>query len=56
MILDPLKPHKDGRKVFQFNRMFGPTATQGIISHVILLNYGFYIYQISLQILPFIFR
>ncbi|KAJ9181061.1 hypothetical protein P3X46_009232 [Hevea brasiliensis] len=28
MILDPLKPKKDGRKMFQFNRVFGPTATQ----------------------------
>ncbi|KAK2651878.1 hypothetical protein Ddye_011734 [Dipteronia dyeriana] len=28
VILDPSKPQKDGRKVFQFNRMFGPTATQ----------------------------
>ncbi|KAK9026549.1 hypothetical protein V6N11_039386 [Hibiscus sabdariffa] len=28
VILDPLKPRKDGRKVFQFNRVFGPTATQ----------------------------
>ncbi|KAF7144811.1 hypothetical protein RHSIM_Rhsim04G0102700 [Rhododendron simsii] len=27
-VLDPLKPQKDGRKVFQFNRVFGPTATQ----------------------------
>ncbi|GMI64778.1 hypothetical protein like AT3G10310 [Hibiscus trionum] len=28
VILDPLKPKKDGRKVFQFNRVFGPSATQ----------------------------
>ncbi|XVF07198.1 hypothetical protein REPUB_Repub06bG0117900 [Reevesia pubescens] len=28
VILDPLKPQKDGRKVFQFNRVFGPCATQ----------------------------
>ncbi|KAK7840814.1 kinesin-like protein kin-14l [Quercus suber] len=28
VILDPLKPRKDGRKVFQFNRVFGPAATQ----------------------------
>lgn len=28
VVLDPLKPQKDGRKIFQFNRMFGPTATQ----------------------------
>ncbi|KAK4838179.1 hypothetical protein QYF36_011681 [Acer negundo] len=28
VILDPSKPRKEGRKVFQFNRMFGPTATQ----------------------------
>ncbi|XP_021619928.1 kinesin-like protein KIN-14L isoform X1 [Manihot esculenta] len=28
VILDPLKPKKDGRKMFQFNRVFGPTATQ----------------------------
>ncbi|XP_022747453.1 kinesin-like protein KIN-14L isoform X2 [Durio zibethinus] len=28
VILDPLKPQKDGRKVFQFNRVFGPSATQ----------------------------
>lgn len=29
VLLDPSKPHKDGRKVFNFNRVFGPTATQG---------------------------
>ncbi|XP_038720144.1 kinesin-like protein KIN-14L isoform X1 [Tripterygium wilfordii] len=29
VILDPSKPQKDGRKVFQFNRVFGPLATQG---------------------------
>ncbi|KAK0597695.1 hypothetical protein LWI29_027780 [Acer saccharum] len=28
VILDPSKPRKEGRKVFQFNRMFGPIATQ----------------------------
>ncbi|KAL5745631.1 hypothetical protein ACOSP7_026777 [Xanthoceras sorbifolium] len=28
VILDPSKLQKDGRKVFQFNRVFGPTATQ----------------------------
>ncbi|KAK6289767.1 hypothetical protein POUND7_001308 [Theobroma cacao] len=28
VILDPLKPQKDGRKVFQFNRVFGPSASQ----------------------------
>ncbi|KAG6640944.1 hypothetical protein CIPAW_09G039400 [Carya illinoinensis] len=28
VILDPLKPQKEGKKVFQFNRVFGPTATQ----------------------------
>ncbi|KAG6771258.1 hypothetical protein POTOM_022605 [Populus tomentosa] len=28
VISDPLKPQKDGKKVFQFNRVFGPTATQ----------------------------
>ncbi|TXG70334.1 hypothetical protein EZV62_005269 [Acer yangbiense] len=28
VILDPSKPRKEGRKVFQFNHMFGPTATQ----------------------------
>ncbi|KAH7511832.1 hypothetical protein FEM48_Zijuj12G0024300 [Ziziphus jujuba var. spinosa] len=28
VLLDPSKPHKDGRKVFNFNRVFGPTATQ----------------------------
>ncbi|KAJ1408927.1 P-loop containing nucleoside triphosphate hydrolase [Sesbania bispinosa] len=27
-ILDPSKPLKDGRKLFQFNRVFGPTAGQ----------------------------
>ena len=32
VILDPLKPQKDGRKVFQFNRVFGPAATQGNIT------------------------
>ncbi|KAL4607875.1 hypothetical protein ACB092_09G207000 [Castanea dentata] len=28
VILDPLKSQKEGRKVFQFNRVFGPAATQ----------------------------
>ncbi|PRQ44785.1 putative minus-end-directed kinesin ATPase [Rosa chinensis] len=28
VILDPAKPQKDGRKVFQFNQVFGPAATQ----------------------------
>ncbi|XP_024043279.1 kinesin-like protein KIN-14L isoform X2 [Citrus sinensis] len=28
VILDPLKARKEGRKVFQFNHVFGPTATQ----------------------------
>jgi kinesin family protein C2/C3 len=28
-ILDPSKTLKDGRKLFQFNRIFGPTAGQG---------------------------
>ncbi|GAB2267043.1 hypothetical protein Dimus_002026 [Dionaea muscipula] len=28
IVVDPSKPQKDGRKVFQFNRVFGPTATQ----------------------------
>ncbi|CAK7342632.1 unnamed protein product [Dovyalis caffra] len=28
VILDPQKPQMDGKKVFQFNRVFGPTATQ----------------------------
>ncbi|XP_050382537.1 kinesin-like protein KIN-14L [Argentina anserina] len=28
VILDPVKPEKDGRKPFQFNRVFGPAATQ----------------------------
>lgn len=31
VILDPLKPQKDGRKVFHFNQVFGPTATQGTV-------------------------
>ncbi|GMP28527.1 hypothetical protein CsSME_00004030 [Camellia sinensis var. sinensis] len=28
VVLDPLKPQKDGRKVFQFNHVFRQTATQ----------------------------
>ncbi|GMY18764.1 kinesin-like protein KIN-14L isoform X3, partial [Fagus crenata] len=32
VILHPLKPQKFGRKVFQFNRVFGPTATQGNVT------------------------
>ncbi|GAB2295555.1 hypothetical protein Dimus_029718, partial [Dionaea muscipula] len=28
IVVDPRKPQKDGRKVFQFNRVYGPTATQ----------------------------
>lgn len=30
VVVDP-KPLKDGKKIFQFNRVFGPTATQGMI-------------------------
>lgn len=37
VILDPSKPQKDGRKVFQFNRVFSPTATQGKTSNIIIL-------------------
>lgn len=29
VLLDPSKPYKDGRKFFNFNRVFGPTAAQG---------------------------
>ena len=29
VIVDPLKRQRDGRKVFQFDRVFDPTATQG---------------------------
>lgn len=28
-VMDPSKPRLDGRKVFQFNQVYGPTATQG---------------------------
>ncbi|EXC18225.1 hypothetical protein L484_003410 [Morus notabilis] len=28
VLLDPSKPGKDGRRVFNFNRVFGPTSTQ----------------------------
>ncbi|CAI9099881.1 OLC1v1036765C1 [Oldenlandia corymbosa var. corymbosa] len=28
VVADPLKPQKDGRRVFEFNRVFGPSATQ----------------------------
>ncbi|KAK4485438.1 hypothetical protein RD792_008078 [Penstemon davidsonii] len=28
VVIDPLKPQKDGKKLFQFNRVFGPTSTQ----------------------------
>ncbi|GAA0140558.1 hypothetical protein LIER_01878 [Lithospermum erythrorhizon] len=28
VVVDPMKPPKDGRKIFQFNRVFGPSATQ----------------------------
>ncbi|KAL2480667.1 P-loop nucleoside triphosphate hydrolase superfamily protein with CH (Calponin-like proteiny) domain [Abeliophyllum distichum] len=28
VVVDPLKPQKDKRKIFQFNHVFGPTATQ----------------------------
>ncbi|XP_028761518.1 kinesin-like protein KIN-14L isoform X1 [Neltuma alba] len=31
VLLDPSKTQKDGRKVFQFNRVFGPSAGQGEI-------------------------
>ncbi|KAH9648634.1 kinesin-like protein KIN-14L [Citrus sinensis] len=33
VILDPLKARKEGRKVFQFNHVFGPTATQDATMH-----------------------
>ena len=52
VILDPLKPQKDGRKVFQFNRVFGPLPPK-VISHEILLIYGSYINHISLSIFSF---
>ncbi|KAG8371971.1 hypothetical protein BUALT_Bualt12G0018300 [Buddleja alternifolia] len=28
VVVDPRKPEKDGKKMFQFNRIFSPTATQ----------------------------
>ncbi|KAL5700667.1 Kinesin-like protein KIN-14L [Ranunculus cassubicifolius] len=28
IVLDPLKPCKDALKIFEFNRVFGPTSTQ----------------------------
>ncbi|XP_073154118.1 kinesin-like protein KIN-14L [Henckelia pumila] len=28
VVVDPTKPHKDGMRTFQFNRVFGPTSTQ----------------------------
>ncbi|XP_047260367.1 kinesin-like protein KIN-14L, partial [Capsicum annuum] len=28
VVIDPLKPWKDGRKIFDFNRVFGSSATQ----------------------------
>ncbi|KAM3338360.1 kinesin-like protein KIN-14L [Capsicum galapagoense] len=28
VVIDPLKPWKDGRKIFEFNRIFGSSATQ----------------------------
>ena len=42
VILHPLKLQKYGMKVFQFNRVFGPTATQGNVtwdsSNLLLLH------------------
>lgn len=29
VVIDPLKPWQDGRKIFEFNRVFGSSATQG---------------------------
>lgn len=46
VVIDPLKSWKDGRKIFQFNRVFGPTATQG--------NGYCYIVQLKIH-LPFSF-
>ncbi|XP_073279650.1 kinesin-like protein KIN-14L [Primulina huaijiensis] len=28
VVVDPMKPHEDGMRTFQFNRVFGPTSTQ----------------------------
>ncbi|KAK9128780.1 hypothetical protein Syun_017577 [Stephania yunnanensis] len=28
VVVDPLKPHREARKIFHFNRVFGPIATQ----------------------------
>ncbi|KAK3446662.1 hypothetical protein EUGRSUZ_A02334 [Eucalyptus grandis] len=45
VIVDPSKPHRDGRKVFRFNRVFSPLATQGyIVGQVIVL-------QVDIQLL-----
>lgn len=37
MILNPHKKGKDARKVFSFNKVFGPNATQGNLSPNIAL-------------------
>lgn len=30
VIVNPSKPGKDSRRLFKFNKVFGPTSTQGI--------------------------
>ncbi|PPR85789.1 hypothetical protein GOBAR_AA34909 [Gossypium barbadense] len=34
MIVNPLKQGKDARKVFSFNKVFGPTISQGLSSYI----------------------
>lgn len=46
VILDPSKPQKEGKKVFQFNQVFGPTATQGYASYEVLLILVFTLFKL----------
>lgn len=57
VILDPAKPQKDGRKDFQFNRVFGPTSSQGsITSHYFLLSVSFFLTRLYFHFSDEVFK
>lgn len=57
VLLDPSKSEKDGRRVFNFNKVFGPVASQGkIIIHQNLPLHKFCAFLIAFSMFPTIFR